>query len=116
MVPADRAASCLEVHMSYVNESNFDAAIPKTMRDAFWARVRESLRDILHADPRMADRYRKLIEKGTVREQILVFHDHPLNIAADLAGREGALEDEFKQYDASYPDEITAPAPVLPSP
>ena len=102
--------------MTYVNESNFDAVVPKTMRDEFWARVRGSLRDVFNADPRLADKYRKMIEQGTLREQIMVYHDHPLNIAADLAGQKNVGDEQFEKYDELYPDEIAPPADVLPSP
>ena len=92
--------------MSYVNESNFDTVVPETMRDEFWTRVRGALRDVLNSDPRLADKYRKMIEKGTTREQILVYHDHPLNIAADLAGNRDVGEEQFGKYDELFPDEI----------
>ncbi len=102
--------------MSYVNESNFDTVVPKSMRDEFWARVRGTLRDVFNADPRLGDKYRKMIEKGTLREQIMVYHDHPLNIAADLAGHKDVRDEQFKKFDELYPDEIAPTADVLPSP
>jgi hypothetical protein len=100
--------------MSYVNHTNFDRAFPPPMRDEFWKRVKYAMRTYFNADERVADRYRQAIEGGSIGEQLLVYHEDPFGLAADLAGARGTMNQHFDDYQRVFPDDLLSP--TLPTP
>lgn len=59
----------------------------------YWTAVRETLRHLYDADPRLADHYRRRLEDAEPQERLLVYHNEPLDVAADLAGRRVTADD-----------------------
>jgi hypothetical protein len=97
--------------MAYVNERNFDAMITPAMRQEFWGRVKRSLHEIYGASPDLVDGYRDDVESSPPLGQMLAFHDEPVQIAADLAGR-SVSPDDIKKYQSLFPDPIASEQPV----
>jgi hypothetical protein len=81
--------------MAYVNDSNFDVAFPIGMRDEYWRRVKFALRHYFSEDEGLADVLRASIEAATISEQLLLYHDDPLSVAADLADKQGPVNEQF---------------------
>ena len=81
-----------------VTERNFDKVFSREKRQRFWDRVKRSLDEVSHSPPAAADRYRKEVEAAPVREQLLVYHDEPLKVAAELAGIKRVSERHLKKY------------------
>lgn len=81
-----------------VTERNFERVYPKTVRDRFWRGVTRSLTEVFKRPTASATRYRKKIELLPVRQQVFVFHEEPLKVAADLAGVTEITEDQQRQY------------------
>jgi hypothetical protein len=72
--------------MNVVTERNFDQVYSREIRDAYWERVARSLERVFGRNPDMAEDYRRKIEHAAPAEQMLVYHQEPLEVAADLAG------------------------------
>jgi hypothetical protein len=81
-----------------VTERNFNKVFPAEQRQRFWTRVERSLDEIFGVPRAAADKYRQEIEKAPVAEQLLVYHDEPLKVAADLAGIKKVTERQQKRY------------------
>jgi hypothetical protein len=80
-----------------------DQLLSKTFRDAYWARVKQALRDVFRGDEKEADGARKRLDdfeelKG--QPQTIFYHADPFEVAADLAGRRGqeVTPDEKARY------------------
>jgi hypothetical protein len=73
-----------------VTQENFNRALTGDDREQFWSRVQRTLQDVFdvgHADAAAAlERYRRALDEAPIGEQMLAYHDDPLNIAAELAG------------------------------
>jgi hypothetical protein len=94
--------------MTAVNERNFSDVVTEGMRREFWARVKRTLRELYNVEPERADTYRRQVEDGASGlGQILVYHDEPLQIAADLAGV-SLTADAMGRYGDWYPHPINA--------
>ena len=72
--------------MNVVTERNFDQVYSPEIREAYWRRVTRSLEQIFGQPRALADTYRRQIEAAPVSEQILVYHQEPLDLAAELGG------------------------------
>jgi hypothetical protein len=74
--------------MNVITEQNFGDVYPEEVRERYWRTVERSLKEIFGESPDAARRYRQLVDNDEtpVAEQILVYHQEPLNVAADLAG------------------------------
>jgi hypothetical protein len=92
--------------VSYVNESNFDTAFPVPARDEYWRRVKFALRHYFNAGEALADRYRESVESASssIGEQLLVYHEDPFSLAADLADARATMEQHRKAYSLAFPD------------
>ncbi len=93
--------------MTIVTESNFHDLVTREMRNDFWYRVRRALSDIFQADPKLADSYRRKVEAADtpLSEQIVVYHDEPLQIAADLASV-NLTDQHIDMYQKAFKDPI----------
>jgi hypothetical protein len=49
--------------------------------------LRYSVVDIFKGDPEIVDRYQEIVSECTEDEQLLVLHDDPLNVAANITGQ-----------------------------
>jgi hypothetical protein len=86
-----------------VTEDNFETMYPGRARDAFWDRVTRTLKGVFHvtdADAKhFVDGYRTSLERdGTTREQMFAYHEHPISVAANLAGIDEVTDDQQKLY------------------
>jgi hypothetical protein len=81
-----------------VTERNFDRVYPPEQRRRFWNRVERSLDEIFHTSATAADKYRREVETAPVPDQLLVYHEEPLKVAADLAGIGTVSEGQLRQY------------------
>ena len=85
--------------MDVVTEQTFDWLYPIPVRDRFWDIVRRTLSDVFNHPATAADELRREIEENApVAEQILVYHDEPLNIAADLASVKQISDAQLDAY------------------
>jgi hypothetical protein len=100
--------------MTTVTDSNFHDLVTREMRNDFWYRVRRAMSDIFHADPKLADTYRRAVEAADtpLSEQIVVYHDEPLQIAADLAGV-NLTDQHIDMYRKAFNDPIVANQTLL---
>ena len=101
-----------ETVMPTVDDKNFNVAVPPEDRDEFWRRVKFSLRHFFNADEDLAEQCRRSIETSPIGEQLLVYHDAPLHIAADLAD-EIALQKHYDAYRQQFPDEFDSQLPLM---
>jgi hypothetical protein len=81
-----------------VTERNFDRVFPASKRERFWERVERAMDEVFAAPAGPAKTYRRAVESAPVEEQLLVYHDEPLKIAADLAGVPTISEDHLEKY------------------
>jgi hypothetical protein len=72
--------------MNVVTERNFSEMYPREIREAYWDNVRRSLVQIFGAPGSLADAYWTRIETAPASEQLMVYHQEPIDVAADLAG------------------------------
>ena len=72
--------------MNVVTERNFDQVYSRDVRDTYWEQVARSLERVFGQNRALADTYRQEIERAPTSEQILVYHQEPIEVAADLAG------------------------------
>jgi hypothetical protein len=84
--------------MDVATEQNFDRVYPHAARDRFWGLVERSLTDVFNVSADAAEKYRRLVENRPVGERMLVYHQEPLNVAADLAGVAEVTEDHLHIY------------------
>ena len=95
--------------MTVVTEQNFDEVYPFPARDRFWAIVKRSLKDVFNHPAGAADELRRDFEANApISEQLLVYHDEPLNIAADLAGVTHVNDAQQAAYQALVDSEEAA--------
>lgn len=93
--------------MPYVNDSNFDIAFPQSSRDEYWRRVKFALRHYFNSDEQRADDLRRTIEDATIGEQLLLYHDDPLSVAADLAGVGSAVDEQVvRDFSRRFPETL----------
>ena len=90
--------------MPAVNAQNFEAVLTPDMRDEFWRRVKFSLRHFFGETEDLADRYRDMVEAYPIGQQLLVYHDDPLKIAAELAGADATWQQHADDYRRRFPD------------
>ena len=76
-----------------------DPKAPFVTTDAYWALVRETLRAVFDGDPRLADSFRHEITTLPADEQLVGYHSEPLDVAADLAGKD-VTSDTVTRYRA----------------
>lgn len=67
-----------------VNENNFDAVYPQHVREKFWRQVEQTMERVFEKSSEPLAGFREATEEAPIGERILVFHDEPLKIAADL--------------------------------
>jgi hypothetical protein len=84
--------------MNVVTERNFDQVYTRDVRDAYWEQVARSLERVFGQNRALADTYRQEIERAPTSEQILVYHQEPIEVAADLAGVTQITPDQQKIY------------------
>jgi hypothetical protein len=84
--------------MNVVTERNFDQVYSQDVRDAYWEQVARSLERVFGQNRTLADTYRQEIERAPLSEQILVYHQEPLEVAADLAGVDEITPDQQQIY------------------
>jgi hypothetical protein len=84
--------------MTTVTEHNFAERFSPQMRDLFWQTVEFILVEVLERPRDLVKEYRKRLEDAPIAEQILAFHEHPLNIALDLAGEDQLNEQQAAIY------------------
>mgnify|MGYP007054699766 CR=1 FL=1 len=65
--------------------------------DRYWDLVKRTLDNVLHEDSEPAQRLRKEMHTWPEQERLLFYHAEPLDVAADLAGRQ-PTDDEVKAY------------------
>ncbi len=94
-----------------VTERNFDRVFPPEKRRKFWERVERALDEVFQTPTGAAQTYRKAVEKAPIEEQLLVYHDEPLKVAADLIGEHSISEDQLKKYR----ELIESSEPILPA-
>lgn len=101
--------------MVVVTERNFDDVVTPSMRGEFWRRVERALVEIFGKSADLLDAYRLRSEGARGLGQILVFHDEPLQIAADLAG-DVITDQHIDAYERMFPKIIPAEQPVSTGP
>jgi hypothetical protein len=84
--------------MNVVTERNFDQVYSRDVREAYWERVARSLEQVFGQNRSLADTYRKEIDRAPTSEQILVYHQEPIEVAADLAGIAEITPDQQQIY------------------
>ena len=72
--------------MNVVTERNIDHVYSRDVRDTYWEQVARSMERVFGKNRALADTYRQEIERAPASEQILVYHQEPIEVAADLAG------------------------------
>jgi hypothetical protein len=95
--------------VNVVTERNFGQVYSRDVRDAYWERVARSLERVFGQNRSLADSYRKEIERAPPAEQILVYHQEPIEVAADLAGIAEITPDQQQIYRAI--SQATRPQP-----
>jgi hypothetical protein len=83
--------------MNVVTERNFDQVYSQDVRDAYWEQVARSLERVFGQNRTLADTYGR---RSSVppSEQILVYHQEPFEVAADLAGVDEITPDQQQIY------------------
>lgn len=84
--------------MNVVTERNFDEVYPRKVRDIFWEKVERTLVEIFGKARELAASHRADIETAPQPEQILVYHQEPIELAADLAGVDEITEQQQWKY------------------
>jgi hypothetical protein len=84
--------------VNVVTERNFDQVYSRDIRDAYWERVARSLERVFGQNRSLADTYRREIDRAPPSEQILVYHQEPIEVAADLAGIAEITPDQQQIY------------------
>lgn len=69
----------------------------QTERDKYWLMVKKTLQRIFHEKPDCADALREEISKLPLEEELVIYHDEPLNVAANLAGTRPS-KDQVREY------------------
>jgi hypothetical protein len=65
--------------------------------DRYWDLVKRTLENVLHEHPDPAQHLSREISTWPEQERLLFYHAEPLDVAADLAGRQPTA-DEVKAY------------------
>lgn len=97
-------------------EKNFNKVYPQRAQARFWKRVKRTLSDVFATSPDVAEAYRHRVEAASVAERMLVYHEEPLKIAADLAGVKDISDEQLRIYrelaesDASSRRRLSSPA------
>jgi hypothetical protein len=84
--------------MIVVTERNFDQVYSRDIRDAYWERVARSLERVFGKNRNLAEDYRRQVEDAAPAEQMLVYHQEPLEVAADLAGVREITTEQQQTY------------------
>ena len=90
--------------MNVVTERNFDQVYSRDIRDAYWELVARSLEQVFGPKPHLGRHYRKEIDSAPPSEQILAYHQEPIEVAADLAGIAEITADQQQIYRAGTGD------------
>src|SRR5438270_377125 len=72
--------------MTIITEENFPSAYA-SWAEKFWSEVDWLVTSILDGDRGMVRQYERDVRDGPIGEQILTYHDAPLNVALDLVGQ-----------------------------
>jgi hypothetical protein len=96
--------------MTVVTERNFSDIVTPRMRQEYWHRVKRALVDVFGESADHVEAYQRQLEHATVLGQMLAFHDDPLQVAADLAGR-AATMDDIANYRRLFPGPIVTDQP-----
>ncbi len=84
--------------MNVVTERNFDQVYSRAVRNSYWERVGRSLEQIFGKPRSLAHAHRKVVESAPSSEQIMVYHQEPIELAADLAGVSEITPEQQRQY------------------
>jgi hypothetical protein len=84
--------------MNVVTERNFDQVYSRAVRDLYWEKVERSLEQIFQKPRSLAQAHRKDVERAPSSEQIMVYHQEPIELAADLAGASEITPEQQRQY------------------
>jgi len=84
--------------MNVVTERNFDQVYPRKIRDVFWEKVERALEEIFGKPRSLAASHRADVETAPRSEQILVYHQEPIELAADLAGVAEISSEQQSKY------------------
>src|ERR1700730_2780021 len=83
--------------MSVLDPNSLSDAHRKSLEDRYWKVVKDTLRYVFKIEPPdwelgkpreldLVDKCRALMSEAPIAEQILAYHQDPLDVAADLAG------------------------------
>lgn len=84
--------------MNVVTERNFEQVYSREIRDAYWERVARSLERVFGRTRDLAEDYRRKVDSAPASEQILVYHQEPIELAADLAGIAEITSEQQQRY------------------
>ncbi|MGA8381888.1 MAG: hypothetical protein WB710_12260, partial [Stellaceae bacterium] len=76
----------------------FEQAYPREIREAYWEKVQRSLEQIFHRPGSLAQVHRRDVAGAPLSEQIMVYHQEPIEVAADLAGVSEITPEQQRQY------------------
>ena len=74
--------------------------LPEDFKEDYWKRVKRTLREVFGKDPGQAERLREHVKNAPADTQTAFYHADPFDVAADLAGRRGAVisREEMRRY------------------
>ena len=84
--------------MNVVTERNFDQIYSRAVRDLYWEQVGRSLEQIFGKPRFWLTRTERLSKSAPSSEQIMVYHQKPIELAADLAGVSEITPEQQRQY------------------
>lgn len=102
--------------MAEINEKSFPDIVTGPMQAEFWHRVKYGVQTVYGQDPGLVEAYRRQVRDAPVSEQMMVYREEPLEIAADLVDLasgssvarddEGIRLDDRQKYEDRFPDPI----------
>ena len=86
--------------MGVVTTSNFSQLFPEAARHDFWHKVELTVRDVFHGPTSVVSSFKNKMQEAPIEEQMLVFGEEPLKVAADLvrADLDHFTEDQWTKY------------------
>jgi hypothetical protein len=86
-----------------VTEANFEDMYPSELRQQFWDRVSRTLKEVFSVNETDASyfvkRYRTSLEGSEQKlGHIIAYHEHPLSVAANLAGVDEVSDSQQEKY------------------
>jgi hypothetical protein len=96
-----------------VTEANFKDIYPEPLRQQFWERVSRTLKEVFSVTDVDAayfvKRYRTSLEvSDQALGHIMAYHEHPLSVAANLAGVDEVSETQQAKYHEVFGSEEPA--------